>query len=100
MGNTKTKEVNRRERDDVKRGHGKITEPLTTDEEYELRRLNDFDQWVEFNNNGNKAWRRQEIRAANRRERDDIKRGYWELTEPLTTDEEYELRKQMGRGHY
>ena len=39
----------------------------------------------------NEIWRRQEIRATNRRERDDIKRGYWELTEPLTTDEEWEL---------
>ena len=29
-----------------------MTEPLTTDEEYKRRRLNDFDQWEEFNNNG------------------------------------------------
>ena len=33
----------------------------------------------------------QNIKEANRRERDDIKIGYWETTEPLTTDEENEL---------
>ena len=32
-------------------------------------------------------------REANRRERNDIRRGYWETTEPLTRDEEYALRR-------
>ena len=41
------KATNRRERDDVNRGHWELTEPLTTDEEYELRNLNDFDNWEE-----------------------------------------------------
>ena len=50
----KRKIANRRERDDVNRGHWEITEPLTTDEVDELRNLNDFDRWEEFNNNGNK----------------------------------------------
>ena len=31
-------------------------------------------------------------KVAYRRERGDIKRGYWELKEPLTAYEEYELR--------
>ena len=38
------KEAIRRERDDVNRGHREIT---ATDEEYELRNLNDFDRWEE-----------------------------------------------------
>ena len=51
------KESYRRERDDVKRGHWEITEPLTTDEEYELRNLDDFDRWEEVTTDGNKEWR-------------------------------------------
>ncbi|MFM7983778.1 MAG: hypothetical protein ACKPKO_31085, partial [Candidatus Fonsibacter sp.] len=38
------------------------------------------------------------------RERDDIKRGHWEVTEPVTPDEENELQelkklRPMGRVH-
>ena len=51
------REANRREREDRRRGYWETTEPLTTDEEEELRRLNDFDQWEEFINNGNTEWR-------------------------------------------
>ena len=48
-------------------------------------------EWDEWRAEQNEAWRRQEIRATNRREREDITRGYGELTEPLTTDEKWEL---------
>ena len=51
------KATNRRERDDVKRGYWELTEPLTADEEYELRNLNDFDRWEEVTTDGNKEWR-------------------------------------------
>jgi hypothetical protein len=57
------------------------------DEERE-RRQREWDAWRAEQN---KIWWNQQIRAANRRERENIKRGYWELTEPLTTDEEWEL---------
>ena len=53
------------------------------------RRQREWDAWRAEEK---EKWDRQQRKAANRRERDDIKRGYWELTEPLTTDEEYELR--------
>ena len=53
----KTAETNRRERDDAKRGYWELTEPLTTDEEYELRSLNDFGRWEEFLNDGKTEWR-------------------------------------------
>ena len=39
----------------------------------------------------NDTWERQRRKVSYRREREDIKRGYWELTEPLTADEEWEL---------
>jgi hypothetical protein len=58
------------------------------DEERE-RRQREWDAWRAEER---KEWDRQQRKATNRRERDDVKRGYWELTEPLTTDEEYELR--------
>ena len=48
-------------------------------------------EWDAWRAEQNKIWWNQQIRAANRRERENIKRGYWELTEPLTTDEEWEL---------
>ena len=48
----KGEEASRRERTDIKRGYWEMTEPLTTDEEYELRSLNDFDRWEEFLNDG------------------------------------------------
>ena len=51
------KTTNRRERDDVNRGYWELTEPLTTDEEYELRNLNDFDKWEEVTTGDNKAWK-------------------------------------------
>jgi hypothetical protein len=54
------------------------------DEERERRQR----EWDEWRAEQNKIWWNQQIRAANRRERDNIKRGYWGLTEPLTTDED------------
>ena len=51
------KAANRRERDDIKRGYWELTEPLTTDEAYELHNLNDFDKWEEVTNGDNKAWK-------------------------------------------
>ena len=48
------KEAHRRERDDSRREYWETTDPLTTDEEEELRHLKDFDQWEEFINNGNR----------------------------------------------
>ena len=51
MINMIRKEAHRRERDDRRRGYWETTEPLTTDEEHELRRLKDFDQWDDFINN-------------------------------------------------
>ena len=53
----KGKETYRRERDERRRGYWEMTEPLTTDEEDELRRHKDFDQWEEFINNGRTEWR-------------------------------------------
>ena len=53
----KRKVSNRRERDDVNRGHWEITEPLTTDAEYELRNLDDFDRWEEVTTDGKTEWR-------------------------------------------
>ena len=53
----KRKVANRRERDDVMRGHWEITEPLTTDEKYKLRNLNDFDRWKKVTTDGNKEWK-------------------------------------------
>ena len=44
--------------------------------------------------NGGKRERERELRKQkDRRERDDKRRGYWEVTEPLTPDEENELRE-------
>ena len=51
------KATNRRERDDVNRGYWELTEPLTTDEEYELRNLNDFDKWEEVTTDDKKEWK-------------------------------------------
>ena len=51
------KATNKRERDDVNRGYWELTEPLTTDEEYELRNLNDFDKWEEVTTGDNKEWK-------------------------------------------
>ena len=50
------------------------------------------------------AWRAKQMiyggisrrRATNRRERENIKRGYLELTEPLTTHEKYKLHNLKG----
>ena len=58
------------------------------DEERE-RRQREWDAWRAEER---KEWDRQQRKATNRRERDDGNRGYWELTEPLTTYEEYELQ--------
>ena len=51
------KATNKRERDDVNMGYWELTEPLTTDEEYELRNLNDFDKWEEVTTGDNKEWK-------------------------------------------
>ena len=73
----------------------------TEDEYWEQRRR----EWEAWRAEEKEKWDRQQRKATNRRERDDVKRGYWKLTEPLTTDEEYELRNlndfdKMGRGRY
>ncbi|MFM7987313.1 MAG: hypothetical protein ACKPKO_49165, partial [Candidatus Fonsibacter sp.] len=49
----------RRERDDRTRGHSEVTEPLTPDEENELRELNNYDIWGEITdpNTGPNDWR-------------------------------------------
>ena len=57
------------------------------DEERE-RRQREWDAWRAEER---EIWDRQQRKATHMRERDDVNRGYWELTEPLTTDEEYEL---------
>ena len=36
---------------------GELTEPLMTDEECELRNLNDFDKWEEVTTDDTKEWR-------------------------------------------
>ena len=53
--------------------------------EEEARRQREWDAWEAEQ----EAERRIE---ANRRERTNIMRGYWEVTEPLTSEEENELR--------
>ncbi len=58
------------------------------DEERERRRR-EWDAWIAEKND---RWERQRRKVEYRRERDDVNRGYWELTEPLTTDAEYDLR--------
>ncbi|MFM7982948.1 MAG: hypothetical protein ACKPKO_26850 [Candidatus Fonsibacter sp.] len=40
-----------------------------------------------------REWMLMQRKRQYRRERDDIKRGYWEVTEPLTPDEENELQE-------
>ncbi|MFM7988952.1 MAG: hypothetical protein ACKPKO_57530 [Candidatus Fonsibacter sp.] len=40
----------RRERDDIKRGHWEVTEPLTPDKDNELQELKNYDLWEEFIN--------------------------------------------------
>ncbi|MFM7978672.1 MAG: hypothetical protein ACKPKO_05100, partial [Candidatus Fonsibacter sp.] len=47
---TQRKRQYRRERDDIKRGHWEVTEPLTPDEENELQVLKNYDLWEEFVN--------------------------------------------------
>ena len=56
---TQRKRQYRRERDDIKRGHWEVTEPLTPDEENELQELRNYDLWEEFINptTGRPDWR-------------------------------------------
>ena len=57
-------------------------------EDWERRRR----EWDAWRAEENDIWERQKRKVAYRRDRDDVNRGYWEITEPLTTYEEYELR--------
>ena len=52
--------------------------------EEEAIRQREWDAWKAARD---AAWARQKRKYAYRRERGDIKRGHWEITEPLTTDE-------------
>ena len=51
------------------------------DEYWEQRRR----EWEAWRAQERDKWDRQQRKATNRRERDDANRGYWELTEPVTT---------------
>ena len=60
-------------------------------EEEEARRRREWDEWWERENE--RRWQQLQRRREHRRERDAKRRGTWEVTEPLTTDEENELRE-------
>ena len=41
----------------IKRGYWELAEPLTTDEEWELHYLKDFDKWEEVTTDDKKEWK-------------------------------------------
>ena len=59
------------------------------------------DEWARWRRERDEEWEREQERERarerrkreHRQERDAMKRGTWEVTEPLTTDEENELRE-------
>ena len=55
------------------------------------RRQREWDEWWERERE--REWLALQRKRDHRRERNDIRRGYWELTEPLTPDEVNELRE-------
>ena len=62
------------------------------DEEWARRQR----EWAEWRERQLREWEEEQLRQRKtqyRRERDDINRGHWEVTEPLTPDEENELRE-------
>ena len=66
------------------------------DEEREIRHR----EWDAWKAEENDIWESQRRKVSYRRERDNIKKGYWELAKPLTTDEEYELRNLNDFGRW
>ena len=58
------------------------------EDEYWAQRQREWDAWRAEEHD---KWEIQKRKEAHRRARDDVKRGRWEITEPLTTDEENEL---------
>ncbi|MFM7981958.1 MAG: hypothetical protein ACKPKO_21830, partial [Candidatus Fonsibacter sp.] len=54
-------------------------------------------EWAEWRERQQREWEREwmlmQRKRQYRRERDDIKRGDWEVTEPLTPDEENKLQE-------
>ena len=66
------------------------------DEEW-ARRQREWDEWWERERE--RQWLLLQRKQAHRRERDDKRRGYWEVTEPLTPDEENELRELKNWDH-
>ena len=57
-------------------------------------------EWGAWRAEEKAKWERQQRKEANRRERDDIKKGRWEITEPLTTDEENKLHNLEDYGRW
>ena len=63
---------------------------METDDEWTRWRRERDEEWErEREREREREWRKRE----HRRERDAKRRGTWEVTEPLTTDEENELRE-------
>ena len=74
---------------------------METDGEWARQQRESDEVWESWRRERDEEWERERERERERewrkqtyrRERDAMKRGTWEVTEPLTTDEENELRE-------